>query len=119
VGAHVVHIVREVVQMEEVSHEVVDDPKLRIRCIWITLSDKKTSFETVIRFAFLAQKVTVFEEPSLRLFRNLVPMSIATKFELAVRDQVRYYNLARVGGFRWTKSERRGRHIESWRWMTG
>jgi len=61
VSAHVVHIVREVVKVEEVSHEVVDNPKLRICCIWITLGDKKTSFETVIRFAFLAHKVAVFE----------------------------------------------------------
>jgi len=84
VSAHVVHIVREVVQVEEVSHEVVDDPKLRICCIWITLSDKKTSFEAVIRFAFLAHKVAVFEEPSLRLFRNLFPVAIAAKLEFAM-----------------------------------
>lgn len=87
--AHVVHIVGKVVQMEEVGHEVVDDPKLRICRVWITLSDKKTSFETVICLAFLAQKVTVLEEPPLRLFRNLFPMSIAAKFELAVGNQVR------------------------------
>jgi hypothetical protein len=86
VSAHVVHIVRQIVQVEEVSHEVVDDPKLRICCIGIALSDKKTSFETVIRFAFLAHKVTVFEEPLLRLLRNLFPMAIAAKFELAVRN---------------------------------
>ena len=88
-GSHVVHVVGEVVHVEEIGHEVVDGPKLRIRCVWITLSDKKTCFETVIRFAFLSHKVAVFEEPPLRFFRNLFPMSIAAKFELAVRDQVR------------------------------
>jgi hypothetical protein len=88
-GTLVIHVVRDVVKVEEISYKIADDPNLRICCVWITLSGKKTAIETVIRFAFPAHKVTVLEEPLLRLLENLFQMSIAPKFEFAVRDQIR------------------------------
>ncbi len=72
--------------MEEVDHEIVDDPELGIRGIWITLSDEETDFEAVVSFVFFAHEVTIFEEPSLGLGGNQFPIPIATKFESAVRN---------------------------------
>jgi len=72
--------------VEEVDHEVVDDPELGIGGVWITLSDEETDFEAMVRFVFFTHKVAIFEEPSLGLCGNQFPKSITTKFEIAVRN---------------------------------
>lgn len=70
--------------MEEVGHEVVHNPQLWVRGVRIAVRDQQTSFEAMIRLAFLAQQVTIFEQPAFGLSRDTLPVAITAKLECAV-----------------------------------
>ena len=67
--------------MEKVSEEVVAHSQLRAARIWITHRSKEPCFEAMVRFALLAQEITIFEKPSFSLGRDLFAVSINTKGE--------------------------------------
>ena len=76
--------------MEEVSKEIVAHPQLGATRIWIAHGSEEPCFQAVVGFALLALEISLFEEPFLRLGRDLFAMSIYTKGERAVRDKIRY-----------------------------
>lgn len=64
-GAAVVHLVREVIEMEEVVHEVTAYAQLGVASERVAHGSEVTSLEPVERIALLLSEVTAAEEPLL------------------------------------------------------
>ena len=120
-GTSVIHVVREVIEMEEICKEIVAETKLRIRRIGVAHSGQRASLESMVFVPCAASKVITFEQPPLGLAGNPSLVAIAAKREVAVRHKVREDKLSGLGvHIRRRAGNDGGRHIQSHgRWVRG
>ena len=93
----VIHIVRDVVEVEQISEEVVADAKLGVGSIGIAHGGELARLEAVERVALALGEVTAAEKPLLALDRRLLAMTVIAKGEGAMGDEIRNENLGRGG----------------------
>ena len=84
----VVHVVRDVVKVEEPIHEVAAHAELGEGRFGIAHGGEQPGLETMERVAFLLGEVAAAEKPSLALGRGLLSVTIISQLEGAVRDEV-------------------------------
>lgn len=87
-GAAVVHLVRNIVEMEEVVHEVAAHPQLGVAGEGVAHRGEITSLQPMERVALLLAEVTSAEKPSLRLYAGEFPVTVTPNGDSAVRDEV-------------------------------
>lgn len=105
------HTVGDVVEVEEVVHEVVDDTKALRRTVVIAVRRELTGLEAVHSRDLFGSKVgNVGEHPLKRLCSFLVTIGVVGEREIAVRDKVGKDERGR------RRESRRGRGVPGARW---
>jgi hypothetical protein len=83
----IVHVVRKVVEMKEIIHEIAAYPQLRIASIGIAHRSEKSSLKTMECLPLLLTQV-ISKKPLLGFSRRLFAMSIYLDVECTVRDEI-------------------------------
>lgn len=120
-GTSVIHVVREVIEVEEICEEVVAETKLRISGIGVAHSGQEASLESMVFVPCATSKVITLEQPLLGLAGNPSPVATAAKSEVAVRHEVWEDKLSGLGmHIRRRAGNDGGRHFQSHgRWVRG
>ena len=93
--ATVVHVIGNIVEVEEPVHEVAANTKLGVARVRVAHGGKQTSLETMERVALPLWEVAAAEEPLLALDRSLLAVAVVAERECAVGDEVRDEDLGR------------------------
>lgn len=80
----VIHIIGEVVEVEEVCKEIIAYSELRICGVRIGHGREESGLQTVEGVTLLSIQIPPLEQPLLRLTSYLFAMTVETKFEVTV-----------------------------------
>lgn len=86
--ASVIHVVREIVKVEQICEEVVAKTQLGVCSIRIAHGSEETSFQSMVLGSYWADKIVTLEQPPLGLASYSFAVSADTKSEVAVGDEV-------------------------------
>lgn len=127
--AALVHVVRDIVEVEEVAEVVAAYTKLGLRCVRVGHRSEKAALESGKGFLLLDTEATAASEPRVGLDADLLAVGVTAKFECTMRDKVWNDNLAGrrarcSGGRRWCRhynelhveEERKRREAELGMW---
>ena len=95
----VIHIVREIVEVEQIGEEVVADAKLGVGSVGVAHGGEKTSFQPVVLCLGATDNVGVaFEQPARGLAGYPLAMSVDAELEAAVGNKVWKDEFPSLGG---------------------
>lgn len=84
----VVHVVRNIVEVEKPIHEVTADAELRVRCIGIAHGREHARLQTVKRIALLLGEISAAKEPLFTFNGGLLSVAVVAQRKVAVGDEV-------------------------------